>query len=430
MSNIDALADSVERTVKGYIGERFKAFEAGVVETFRQMVDALPKPRDGADGKSVDEKAIVASVLAEVSKALDAIPIPQNGKDADPEAMRAAVQAEVARAVAALPAPEKGKDADPEVVRSVVRDEVSRAVAALPLQKGEDGKSVDLVELSGEIMAAAAKAVAALPVPTNGRDFDPLLLRAEVEKAVGALPPPADAAAVRELVERAVNAIPRPQDGKSVDPEEVERLVETKVEKAVATIPKPKDGENGKDYDPTVLRAECLLAARAAVAELPPAPAGKDADQVAIADIVYERMMKSIRLPEDGKSVTVEDVKPLLEGEVSRWELEFERRAEDRLQRAVDRLPKARDGVGIDDFDLSVKGEGILVVSIRRADGEIVAKEIELDGWPAYRDTYEPGTTYKRNQSMTYGGSVWVAKQETDLPPPGNGWRMAVKGTR
>lgn len=66
--------------------------------------------------------------------------------------------------LATLPAPKDGKDADPDTIRQ----QVAQAIAAIPAP--QDGQSVDLVALAGDIAAAAAKAVSALPPGLNGKD--------------------------------------------------------------------------------------------------------------------------------------------------------------------------------------------------------------------------------------------------------------------
>lgn len=46
----------------------------------------------------------------------------------------------------------------------------------------------------------------------------------------------------------------------------------------------------------------------------------------------------------DGKSITVDDMAPVLESKMAEWALDFERRAQDVLQRAIDRMPAPKDG--------------------------------------------------------------------------------------
>src|SRR5690625_3473077 len=46
----------------------------------------------------------------------------------------------------------------------------------------------------------------------------------------------------------------------------------------------------------------------------------------------------------DGTSVSLEDVEAMLSGKMAEWALDFERRAQGVLERAVDRMPKPADG--------------------------------------------------------------------------------------
>jgi integrin beta 3 len=179
-----------------------------------------------------------------------------------------------------------------------------------------------------------------------------------------------------------------------------------------------------------------------------PGPAGRDFDPVLMESAVrsevgkqfsdvYERVLRAMPAPKDGASVTIADVAPLLEGEVSKWELEFERRAAEMLQRALDRIPKGRDGkdgLGVEDFDLeAIEGGRVIAVSLRSAAGNVICRQVRtaltIDrGQYALAKSYEPG------DGVTYGGSFWIAQVATD-DSPGNSrggmpWRLAVKHGR
>lgn len=125
--------------------------------------------------------------------------------------------------VDSLPLPENGKDADPELVKQLIDE----AVAAIPRpENGRDGKngvagkSVEPEELRPLIAEELSKAIGELPVPNNGVDGK-------------------DGAAGKDGV-----------DGKSVPVEEVRRMVDDAVAKAFSAISAPKnglDGEPGRD---------------------------------------------------------------------------------------------------------------------------------------------------------------------------------------
>ncbi len=227
-----------------------------------------------------------------------------------------------------------------------------------------------------------------------------------------------------EIVRKHVEMIPKPRDGRDgergltgekgsdgrdgrdADAESITRMVMDHVEKSMAAIPRPVDGRDGKDADPALIAAEVQKAAAA------------------------------IPTPQDGKSVTLDDVRPMLEAEVAKWELDFERRSQVVIQRAIDRIPTpadgrdgsdGKDGLSVDDFDCYMKEDGrTLVIKI---DNGRVQKEREIKlAVPIYRGVYKQGDAYAKGDTITYGGSLYIA--QVDAPAaPGDGvsWKLAVK---
>ena len=164
-----------------------------------------------------------------------------------------------------------------------------------------------------------------------------------------------------------------------------------------------------------------------------------------------------------GKSVTVEEVRQMFEGEFSKWALDFERRAQDVLQKTIDRIPAPKDGVnglhgkdgndgldgrngadglhgkdgapgdnGKDGFgfdDLDVIQDGERGITLRFAHAEIV-KDFSLK-FPVLidRGVYQQGGKYEKGDGVTYGGSFWIAQKDSPETKPGSGtdWRLAVK---
>lgn len=334
------------------------------------------------------------------------------------------VRAEVAVVVAALPKPKDGadgrdgkdgadgKDASVEDVAPVVERTVIKALADLPKPRdgrdGRDGESISLETIATLIASEVSKAVQAMPRPADGRD--------------GRDGKDADPAHVANLVRSAVEAIPRPKDGvdgRSVTPEEVSQLVA----KAVEAIPRPKDGADGRDgRDGVSLNMEDVVAE--AVKRIPAPKDGRDG-----------------RDGIDGEGVTLDGVRPILEAECARWALDFERRAADLVQRAVDQLPRPKDGRdgadgrdGQDGFspdDLEVSLDGRKLAIVLRCGGREVRRELEVAGMPIYRGVIKSGQTgFKDGDVHTWGGSMWVCKRDTDNPPPGDDWQLGVKGAK
>jgi hypothetical protein len=228
-------------------------------------------------------------------------------------------------------------------------------------------------------------------------------------------------------------------DGKDADPELVERLVAERVEKMLPDlVQRAADALSLQLRETAVtVRSELGTELRALVKEIPP---GKDADPEQVLRMVREAVAL-VPVPKDGKdgapgrdAPTLEQMAPVLEAFVAQAAQDM---AKDipAGRDGRDGSPGApgengRDGIGIEDIDLGLRDGGEVVISARLANGEIVERSIILEGWPTYEGTYEPGRTYRRRASMTYGGSVWIAKRETSTSPPGDDWQLAVKGTR
>ncbi|EII4657136.1 phage portal protein, partial [Escherichia coli] len=189
----------------------------------------------------------------------------------------------VKEAVSHIPVPRDGRDYDPEVLQKAVND----AVANIP--QPADGKSLTPDDVRPMLEQMVKEAVSHIPVPRDGRDYDPEVLQKAVNDAVA--------------------NIPQPADGKSLTPDDVRPMLEQMVKEAVSHIPVPRDG---RDYDPDVLQK----AVNDAVANIPQ--------------------------PADGKSITPDDVRPMLEQMV---------------KEAVSHIPVPRDGR---DYDPDVLQKAVL----------------------------------------------------------------------
>lgn len=141
----------------------------------------------------------------------------------------------------------------------------------------------------------------------------------------------------------------------------------------------------------------------------------------------------------DGASVALSDVEGMVEGKVAAWALDFERRAQGVLERAIDRVPKPADGkdgrdgvdgLGFDDLSVKHDGERSLTLAFSRAD---VCKEFRVD-LPVVidRGVYKDDSAYQRGDAVTWGGSLWIAQKDSpdSKPGTGDGWRLAVKKGR
>lgn len=163
------------------------------------------------------------------------------------------------------------------------------------------------------------------------------------------------AAIVREQIDgaSAVLAAENAELRRRLDAVEALQPVEAMVAAAVAALPAPQDGKSVTidDVQPVI-----DAAVAAAVARIPPPSNGKDADPEAIRSAVDEAVA-ALPVPQDGKSVTVNDVEPLIEQAVSR---------------AVAALPVPRDGRDADpDAMKAAIGEAVAALP-SPADGKSV----------------------------------------------------------
>ena len=175
----------------------------------------------------------------------------------------------------------------------------------------------------------------------------------------------------------------------------------------------------------------------------------------------------------DGRSVTIEDVQPLLDSAIAKALLDLERRNADAIRRAVDLIPRPRDGIdgkdgrdgadgrdgtdgkdgtpgrdgidgqngadgkdGRDAFDLAEMfiehdGERTFTVGFRRG-AEVVSKPVKL---PVMidRGVYKFDRGYEHGDGVTYGGDYWTAVRDAapgEKPGESDAWRLVVRKGR
>lgn len=102
------------------------------------------------------------------------------------------------------------------------------------------------------------------------------------------------------------------------------------------------------------------------------------------------------------------------------------------VHEAISALPPAKDGndgFGFDDIDVVYDGERSL--TLRFAQGER-SKEFSFKLPVAiYKGVFAQGDSYDRGDTVTWGGSCWIANEETqEQPGTAKGWQLAVKRGR
>lgn len=174
-------------------------------------------------------------------------------------------------------------------------------------------------------------------------------------------------------------------------------------------LPTPKDGAPGKDGSP-----------------------GKDGKDGA-----------------DGKSFTEAEVEAILMRKQAEWELAFERRAQDTIQRALDKIQQPKDGKdgkdgadGYDafqleetEFELMPDERTLKVKFVRHLPGDPEYSRMEYThdvklAHMLYRGVWTP-QEYQRGDCVTWGGSLWHANKDTAAKPDtDDSWQLAVKRGR
>lgn len=268
-----------------------------------------------------------------------------------------------------------------------------------------------------------------------------------------------------------------------VDLPDFDEIVARHVDEAVSKLPEPEPGKPGEsvtleDVAPMIDEAVARAVAEIQPVEATPAPEPIAPDMDAINETI-ERLVsdhiRSIPAPEDGKSVTVEDVQPLVA---------------ELIERAVAAIPVPKDGIGVAGMLINREGEAVATLSdgstcnLGRVVGQDADRE-EIKAWikeqvdeiprpkdgkngfelehfdveamgdgrtiklhfdqgdtrhsyelefpvAIYQGVYREGHEYAYGDMVTFGGSVWHCDKAGTSEKPGTGgdWRLAIKKGR
>ena len=331
-----------------------------------------------ADLQRTFEEKMAAQSQAFEEKLASLSAVQQKSVTADD--MRPVLQTMVDEAVGTIPVPRDGRDYDPDVLQQAVREEVQKAVSEIPVP--QDGKSVTADDVRPMLEQMVKNAMSRIPVPRDGRDYDPDVLQKAVNDAVAKIPVPAD--------------------GKSITPDDVQPMLSQMVKDAVSQIPAPRDG---RDYDPEVLQK----AVQEAVSRLP--------------------------IPEDGRDAAALEILPGID-EQKHYPRGTYATHHGGLWRAYEKTCGMRgweclvDGVA--GVDIQQDGARCFTVTLTRSGGERNVKSFALPVM-LYRGVFAEGTEYQPGDTVTWGGSLWhCSAVTTDRPGESGatGWTLAVKKGR
>lgn len=337
----------------------------------------------------------------------------------DPELFGQAMGEAIKKAVAPLhekiAALEKQLAQRPDVA-VLVSSEVSKAVAAIPAAK--DGKDCDMAA----VKAMVNEAVKSIPVPKDGKDADPEAVKALVREAVAALPMPQDGKSitvedVRPMLDEAIKQLRADADEAIKEPLKLADAARDALCKAVGELRQPEDGKS-------VTLADVQPVVDAAIERIEKA-AGTAAAKAEEAVARVDTAVAGLRQPEDGRSVTVEDIRPLITDAVKTIRDE----ALDRVELAVKALPAPKDGIGVAgamidrDGNLNLTLTNGEVKNLGRVEGKDGVDGISLD---AFEMEYLP-ETHEVSIKAVCAGRVKELRYPAGGIRPAGYWRDGSK---
>lgn len=276
-------------------------------------------------------------------------------------------------------------------------------------EKGDDGPPGD---------AADPEATKAMIEKVVAASLNPAVVKALMDgaqEAVAKQPPLATQAWVGEQLA----ALPQSKDGepgKSVTLEDVRPVIEAEALRLASAIPAPKDGQSVTLDDVRPLVERCVQE------EVKTLPSPKDG--IGIKGAIIDR---------DGNLVlTLDNGSNMNAGRVAANEIDMQQ-VEATLKRAVDALPKPKDGVdgfGFDDLTIESDGERAFTFKFIQGEREKAfpfTVPLVLD-----RGVFKEGNDYVTGDGVSWAGSFWIAREATTAKP-GDGstaWRLAVKRGR
>lgn len=139
----------------------------------------------------------------------------------------------------------------------------------------------------------------------------------------------------------------------------------------------------------------------------------------------------------DGVSPTAEDVAKALEHKFAEWALGFERKADDKLEKAIDKLKQpengkdGRDAIELKDFDIELSEDGRTIKMYLKTDSETIERSLKIPTM-IDRGVYRDSNTYEKGDAVTYAGSLFIAQSDDPKgkPETSSDWRLAVKRGR
>lgn len=222
-------------------------------------------------------------------------------------------------------------------------------------------------------------------------------------------------------IEEKIKSIPAPEKGEkgdSVTFDDVKPIIQDAIKEAISSI---------EIKEPDISHLE--EAVKVAIEGIPEVSDGKDG-----INGINGKDGENGKNGLDGISPSADDVAKSMEHIFAKWALDFERKADGVLEKAIDRMPKAKDGrdaIDIDGFDLSLgEDDRTVTVSLKRGQ-TVIEKSIKIHSL-IDRGVYSDSGAYEKGDGVSYAGSFWIVQKDGPEGKPGSSddFRLAVKRGR
>ncbi|NNS63396.1 phage gp6-like head-tail connector protein [Escherichia coli] len=229
---------------------------------------------------------------------------------------------------------------------------------------------------------------------------------------------------VSKMVSEAVSAIELPKAPELPDlSQSITDAAQSAVKQALESLPKPKDGKSVSAEDLRSLVEEVVSASL---------PEPVDVEKLA------EDVAANIPVPEpgsDGKDALSIELEPFIDEKKS-----YPRGTYATHNGGIWRSHEKTHGMrgwecivdGVSNVDITQDNQRTFSISLERASGAVEVKSFDVPV-TIYRDVFKAGTEYQPGDTVTWGGSMWHCNEPTTDKPGetgSKGWTLAVKKGR
>lgn len=203
------------------------------------------------------------------------------------------------------------------------------------------------------------------------------------------------------------------------------------VSEAVAALPPAQDGKSVTPEDVRPLLQELVTAA---VSEIPVPRDGKDYDPAVLKQAVDDAVA-ALPPAQDGRDALQLEIQPFID-EGKSYTRGYYATHNGGLWRAYEKTHGMRGWEcivdGVSDVDISMNGQRNFIVTVNRASGASEKKSFDIPTM-VYRGVFKSGDEYLPGDTVTWGGSLWHCDEQTQDKPGetgSKGWTLAVKRGR